>query len=76
MIDYKFYKVFSQIMAKRLLKKGYTIKDIEQNINKPDKIVFVFIVEGNFLNDMNQIHQDMKEFKRKKWQSITYQKTM
>jgi len=60
MIDYKIYKVLNPNVTKRLLKKGYKIKDIEPNKNNHNKTVFVFYVEGDFLEDVIKFKEEIK----------------
>lgn len=64
MIDYKFYKVFSTFIAKKLLQKGYILKDIERNTENPDKVVFVFKVDGDFMEDVNDFKEEIRYSRR------------
>ena len=69
-IDYKVYKVFNTGITRRLLRKGYRIKDIEPNENNYSKTVFVFHVEGNFMKDIEQFKEEFKAQRRMEKENV------
>lgn len=52
--------VFSGHVARSLLKMGYTIIDIKKDNVVPLKSVFVFKIEGNFLQDLSKLIAKVK----------------
>lgn len=58
----KEYKVVSDAsIARKLLKDGYRIVDIKPKVGTPRATVFVFAVEGDFMNTMGRYIQERKE---------------
>lgn len=57
---HKTFIVVNPIVAKGLLKLGYTIIDLKPHRNDSNKAVFVFKSEGNIANDYSELHNKMK----------------
>lgn len=58
----KEYKVVSDAsIARRLLKDGYRIVDIKPKVGTPKASVFVFAIEGDFMDVMGHYIQERKE---------------
>lgn len=57
---YETYKVFTKKIAIELRKLGYQILRTEPNFNKPEFDVYIFIKTENFMKDMQNIVDSLK----------------
>lgn len=56
--------VFTALVAKSLLRKGYQIVDIKAKKGAPNETVFVFKVEGDFNKDLREITEELERIKQ------------
>lgn len=57
--EHKTFIVVNPIVARGLLKLGYTIIDLKPHRDNPIKTVFVFRSEGNIYTDYKRLHDNM-----------------
>ncbi|WP_053956824.1 hypothetical protein [Inediibacterium massiliense] len=58
------------MIARKLLRKGYTIVDVRQHRKYPKSSVFVFEVAGDFYKDLEEINNDFNEKRKQRLKEI------
>ncbi|WP_129598447.1 hypothetical protein [Anaerophilus nitritogenes] len=58
------------MIARKLLRKGYTIVDVRQHRKYLKSSVFVFEVTGDFYKDLEEINNDFNEKRKQRLKEI------